>query len=129
MAEGVRFQIVGERFAVVKLPAGAPIPAAPAAAEIWSATITPTEVSLICGEEHVPNCEPISVERTWRCIMVAGPMEFELKGILASLLVPLAEAKISVLAMSTYNTDYIFVKERHLDNAIAVLVTAGHRWG
>jgi len=127
MAEGIEFELLAERFAVVKLPTGAEVPVAPSAATFWSLTVTAGEISLICAEENVPTNPDCQIERMWRCLKVAGPMEFELKGILLSLLEPLAGASVSVLAMSTYDTDFVFVKERALERALAALTEAGHR--
>jgi len=62
----------------------------------------------------------------WRCLKVLGPLDFSLTGILASLAVPLAEASVSIFAMSTYNTDYILVREGDLEKAKQVLLAIGH---
>lgn len=72
-----------------------------------------------------------AVEGGWRCLRVGGRLDFGLTGILASLVGPLAEAGISVFALSTYDTDYLLVKEDVLAEAVEVLVWAGHqvtRW-
>ncbi len=124
---GVEFRVLDGLFTIVKLPPGSPVPPVPAGATFWSATVTEEEVSLVCSEADVPENPDIYLERTWRCLKVAGPLEFELKGILASLLNPLADASISVFAISTYHTDYIFVKEFVLEKAVEALVGAGHR--
>jgi len=127
MAEGIEFELLAERYAVVKLPAGAGLPLAPGKTSFWSLTITSSETSLICPEEYVPTNPDCQIERMWRCLKVAGPLEFELKGILLSLLDPLAAASVGVLAMSTYDTDFIFVKEHALERALEALARAGHR--
>ena len=66
------------------------------------------------------------METGWRCLVVEGPLEFTQVGVLASLVQPLAEAQISIFVLSTYDTDYLLVKEHHLDNALAALRAAGH---
>lgn len=124
---GVEIRVLDGRFAIVKLPAGSPVPPAPAGALLWSATVTEEEVSLICREDDVPASSEIAVERAWRSLKVTGPLEFELKGILLSLLGPLADAGLSVFALSTYHTDYIFVKEVFVAEAVRALTDAGHR--
>ena len=55
-----------------------------------------------------------------------GALDFSLTGILASITNPLARAKIPVFVISTYDTDYIFVRENHLSQAISVLIKEGH---
>jgi hypothetical protein len=57
-----------------------------------------------------------------------GPLDFSLTGILAGLAVPLAEAEVSIFAVSTYVTDYILVREYQLDRACATLLAAGHNF-
>ena len=88
----------------------------------FSMTRTPDELSIVCNEEIVP--DGVACEKGWHCLQVKGPLDFALTGILASLAAPLAEAGISIFAISTYDTDYFLVKE--LDRAIAVLFKAGH---
>ncbi|GEA14854.1 MAG: uncharacterized protein PWR22_2160 [Moorella sp. (in: firmicutes)] len=57
---------------------------------------------------------------------IEGPLDFSLTGILASLVTPLAKAGISIFAISTYDTDYLLVKEEQLGLAIRVLKQSGH---
>jgi hypothetical protein len=66
------------------------------------------------------------VEGGWRALKVAGPLDFELVGILASLAVPLARSGVSIFAVSTYNTDYVLVKASLLDRAARTLREHGH---
>lgn len=126
MAEAVEFEVLPGRFALLKLPPDAKVPSAPSGALLWSETVTTEEISLICPEELIPKCPLLEIERSWRCIKVAGPLDFQLKGILVSLLKPLAEANVSVFALSTFFTDYILVKEHALPNAVSALAGAGH---
>jgi len=65
----------------------------------------------------------------WRALKVAGPLDFSLTGVLASLLAPLAEVRVSVFALSTYETDYLLVKEASLAQAVEALGRAGHQVG
>ena len=91
----------------------------------FSVTCTGDELSIVAEESFVhPAAE---IERGWRAIKVKGPLDFALKGILASLLNPLNDAGVSVFALSTYTTDYIFVLDYQLEKAISALETAGHR--
>lgn len=111
-------------FAVCRLSADAPLPAWAAAGSFVSITRTLDELSIVCRGEHVPDgvrCEP-----GWRCLRVAGPLDFTLAGVLASLLAPLADAGIPVFVVSTFDTDYLLVKEDRLDAAVNVLQSAGH---
>ncbi|HTS31970.1 MAG TPA: ACT domain-containing protein [Bryobacteraceae bacterium] len=95
-----------------------------AASGFCSLTRTADEWSVVCREDAVPGgvqCEP-----GWRIFQVAGPLEFSLAGILASIAGPLADAGVSIFALSTYDTDYVMVKARNAAAAARVLAGAGH---
>ena len=70
--------------------------------------------------------EGVVAERGWRCLRVAGTIPFSVVGVLASLAAPLAEAGISVFAVSTFDTDYLLVKAADFEKAITALTQAGH---
>ena len=78
----------------------------------------------MCEESSVP--PDIRSERDWRGLMVAGPLHFALTGILLTLAEPLAQAGISLFAVSTFDTDYILVKDEHFLEAKKVLADHGH---
>ena len=125
MAPTQRFTVLDPRFAVCRMSPGSTIPGSPAAAEFWSLSITRDEISLVCEESLVPSgCT--SIERTWRAIKVLGPLDFSLQGVMASLVGPLAEMHLGVFVVSTYDTDYVLVKEFDLEPAVRTLQAAGH---
>lgn len=115
-----------ERLSYCRLASGAPIPEwASGSTAFTSITRTRDELSIVCEERRVPLA--VKQESGWRLFKVAGPMDFSLVGILASLAGPLARARISIMAVSTFDTDYLMVKEPKLREAIKVLKAAGHR--
>lgn len=116
--------LLADEMSVVRLAAGMQIPAWAASASFFSITRTPDELSILCPTAQVP--AGVLVEQGWRCLQVAGPLDFGLVGVLASLLGPLREAGISVFVISTYDTDYVLVKEAQLSRALASLRAAGH---
>ncbi len=141
-AHRLRLDLLPDRLAVCRLDPGAPLPdaallppaapppgatrlAAPArGGAIFSVTRTGEELSIVCNEDLAP---PGSrVERGWRCLQVAGPLQFSLTGVLAALAVPLAERGVSIFALSTFDTDYLLVKSEQLETAAAALREAGH---
>ena len=124
MAQTQRFTVLDHRFAVCRLAPGSPLPSVPAEATLWTLTVTADEISLVCNEASAPRSE--AVERSWRAIKIVGPLDFSLQGVLSSLLSPLAEMQMGVFVISTYDTDYILVKEFDLAGAIAALESAGH---
>jgi uncharacterized protein len=89
-----------------------------------SLTRTPEELSIVCQQDNVP--DDIEAERGWCCVQVQGAFDFSAAGVHASLAVPLAKADISVLAIATYATDYLLIKEEDVDRALLVLEQAGH---
>jgi hypothetical protein len=66
-------------------------------------------------------------EPGWQALEIAGPLDFNLTGILSSLLTPLAKASISIFAISTFDTDYVLVKTHRINEAVAVLRAASHQ--
>ena len=89
-----------------------------------SLTRTHEELSIVCQQDNVP--DDIEAERGWRCLQVQGAFDFSAAGVHASLAIPLAEADISVLAIATYATDYLLIKEKNVERALQVLEQAGH---
>ena len=87
--------------------------------EFVSVTRTADELSVVCAESLAP--AGAKVQEGWRAFKVQGPLDFALTGVLSRLLEPLAEAKISVFTVATYDTDYILVREPELAAAAAVL--------
>jgi len=116
--------VVDGVFAVCRLEPGAPIPIWSTADDFFSITRTADELSVVCRQDAVP--DGINCERGWRCLRVAGTIPFSVVGVLASLTAPLAEAGISVFAISTFDTDYLLVKENDLAAALAAFRRAGH---
>ncbi len=120
---GQRFRPLPDTFAVCRLERGAPWPAWARGAFV-SVTATEDELSVVCPAAGVP--PEVRAERDWRVLKIAGPFAFSTVGVLASLAAPLAQAGISLLTISTYDTDYVFVKSDALERASATLVAAGH---
>jgi hypothetical protein len=91
-----------------------------------TATIrTAGELSGVCAVESVPTVAS-NVQGPWTVLEVAGPLEFSLTGVLASIAVPLAEAGVSIFAVSTFDTDYVLVPSEDADRGVAALRSAGH---
>lgn len=86
---------------------------------------TDEELSLVCRTEHAPK-SIAAREDGWRCFRIEGVLDFSLIGILSKLTAVLAEEGIGVFAVSTYNTDYILVKEERFAKALEALGKAGY---
>jgi hypothetical protein len=117
------FILLPDLYGVCRLGQGASFPEW-ATGEFVSITRTSDELSVICLEKLIPDA--VRCERGWRSLRVAGSMEFSLIGVVASFVKPLAEAGISVFVISTFDTDYLLVKENDLANVVSALHAAGH---
>ena len=113
-------------FAVCQLDPKAPLPAWANAGSsaLVSVTRTANELSIVCAQEDAP--DDVRQERDWRCLMVEGPLDFSLTGVLSALLAPLADAGVSIFALSTFDTDYLLVRAAQLGLAVEALSAAGH---
>jgi hypothetical protein len=116
--------VLPQRFAICRLDPDDTIPDWLSRHPFWAVTRTDEELSVVLPEESVP--AGWKGEKGWRCLKVHGPLDFSLTGILASLATPLAEASISIFAISTYDTDYILLRDEDLDKAKNVLAECGH---
>ena len=116
--------VMPERMAICHLPPNDYLPTTLGRAQFLSVTRTDEGYSIVLPEESVPT--DWKAERGWRGLKVQGPLDFDLTGVLASLAAPLAEASVSIFAISTYNTDYILVKENDLEKAKQALRASGH---
>lgn len=119
----LRLSILPQRLAVCRLAATDAIPPWIRGA-FTSITRTDDELSIICDEEAVP--DDARCERGWRALKVEGPIPFEVTGVAAALIAPLAEARISVFLMATFDTDYLLLKEDVFARAVEILRAAGH---
>ncbi len=118
--------LLPEDYAVCRLEPGSGLPAGlDQAAGVISVTWTADETSIICTADLAP--ENATVNTPWRCLRVDGPVNLALTGILASLVNPLAEARVNVFAFSTHDTDYVLVPAVRLGEALAALTAAGPR--
>lgn len=118
--------LLPEEYAVCRLPAGSASPTGlEAGTGVVSVTWTPDELSVICPAHQAP--AGATVEGPWRCFRVNGLVNLAMTGVLASLVSPLADARVNVFAFSTFDTDYILVPTVRLTEAFAALTAAGHR--
>ena len=86
---------------------------------------TDEELSLVCRTEDTPE-NTVERDDGWRGFRIQGTLDFSLIGILSKLSGILAEQKIGIFAVSTYNTDYILVKEENYERALTILAAEGY---
>jgi len=80
---------------------------------------------VVCEAESVP--AEIKADRGWACLKLQGPFPFSETGILSSFIGPLAANAIPIFAISTYDTDYVLIKEEFVEKALSTLRKAGHK--
>lgn len=117
-------EALAERLAVVALPLSGPPPAWSETGPVTALVRTRDERTAVCAEAAVP--ADARAERGWRALRLVGPFPFELTGVLHAALEPLARAGVAIFAFSTFDTDYVLVKDDRLAAAIAALRAAGH---
>ena len=120
------FITLKETFNLYRLNPGTALPKAVFESSFYSITRTADEVSIMVSDQVVID-EQI-FEPGWKALKVAGPLDFSLTGILAGIATSLAQANISIFAISSFDTDYIFIKREKLENALAALSAAGHHF-
>jgi uncharacterized protein len=120
----LKFRVLGELLAVCRLAANADIPEWVQTKKFQCVTRTADELSIVCTENNLP--EDAIAERGWVSLKLEGPFPFSMTGVLASFLQPLAQARIPIFAISTFDTDYVLLKQKDLEHALTALCAAGH---
>ena len=121
----LELSLLSERFAVAQLPPTADLPLPRPPASFHSITRTEDELSVVCPESDLP--ENVRAQTGWRALKVHGPFALSEVGVLSALAAPLAEARISLFVISTFNTDYLLIHTEQLPSAVTALERAGHR--
>lgn len=116
--------LLPESYAIVGLSPREELPAWATGGPFFSVTRTSEELSIIVEESRVP--AGVQSQGAWRVIKVHGPFVLTEVGVLAALAGPLAAAKISLLVVTTFDTDYLLVSSDTLEAAITTLERAGH---
>ena len=112
-------KLLKEKYGVCRLDKNELIPKWAQNSDFFSITKTCDELSIVCIQDDIPN--NILCEKDWRILKIEGPLDFSLIGILASISTILAQSGISIFAISTYDTDYILVKNKNIGDAIQAL--------
>ena len=117
-------KLLPQPLAIARLAPDADVPAWALRGSFVSVIRTVAELSVVAPDAAVP--AHVQAERGWRALHVDCTLDFGLTGILAALAVPLAEAEVSIFALSTYATDYVLIRESRLPTALEALRAAGH---
>lgn len=122
----MRLTLLPETFAVCRLSPEQDVPqwVWQNKATLLSVTYTTDELSIVCPQTLPPS--GVQYEGSWKAIRIQGPLDFSLTGILVALAAPLAAAHIPIFALSTFDTDYILIKEEYSERARGVLEENGN---
>lgn len=121
----LRFRLISGKFAVCRLDAASPIPEwALRSSTLMAFVRTSDELSIVCPAEDV--AAGIHAEYGWICLKLLGPFPFSMTGVLSSFIAPLSLNEISIFALSTFDTDYVLIKEESWEHAHKILQAAGH---
>ena len=118
------FTVIQERLGICRLAAGVDVPLWALSPIFSSVTVTADETSIICPEAEVPT--GVKCDRGWLAIKIESPLDLSEVGIVLSLASPLANAGVSIFVVSTYETDYVLVREGQLRTALSALAEDGH---
>jgi hypothetical protein len=119
----LNLSLLNDTYAVCRLPVSNPVQ--PQLTGAFSLLVqAPDETTLVCTLDHVP--AGAEIDAGWCCFRIDQTFDFSVPGILASVLEPLAKARIGIFATSTFSTDYVLVKAEDLDRAVETLKAAGH---
>jgi len=120
--QALSLRVLQSRLAICRLAADAPVPSW-AGGSFVSITRTSAELSVVCDESGVP--DDVIAARGYGAIEVIGPIPLDVVGVMAKLSGALARAGISLCAIATYDTDYVLMQERDLEQAVEALREAG----
>jgi hypothetical protein len=125
----LKYRVLEERLVVCRLVSDDPIPAWALEGGFFCVVRTSDELSIVCAEGVCTDdrLRPGAIaERGWVPLKFEGPFPASMTGVLASIVQPLADAKIPVFAISTFDTDYVLIKREDSKRAVVVLGAAGH---
>jgi len=121
----LKYTVLPERLAVCRLDPSAPVPAGALDGAFFCVARTSDDLSIVCDEDRVP--EECRAETGWTALKLEGPFPFSMTGVLAAFLDPLAQAKVPIFAISTFDTDYVLIKQEDRERAVQALAAAGHQ--
>ncbi|MGE3623663.1 MAG: ACT domain-containing protein [Bdellovibrionales bacterium] len=121
---GLTLRVYEEPISLCQLPSDVAAPASILTQPFTYFFRTRDEATLICPTALVP--ENVKTEHGFLAIEFVGPFDFALTGILTQVANPLADAGVSIVALSTFTTDYILIKAAHCDTALTAIRRAGH---
>lgn len=122
----MELKILKDTYAICKFKPDSNMPNPLINSDFFSVTKTQDELSVVCKQSQI-TANQIEINRDWRILKIIGPLDFSLVGIIAEISGLLSKSKISIFTISTYDTDYILVKNKNLEKAVEVLESNGKK--
>jgi uncharacterized protein len=120
----LKFLWIPGGFAVCQLPPTSSMPDWATRGSFVSITRTAEELSIVCPDENVP--KDVKADKQWVCFKLEGPFPFTQTGVLLSFIRPLSENGVPIFAVSTFNTDYVLIKQEFVGTALDAVREVGH---
>lgn len=124
-SRSLELTLLPQQFAIARLAVDTPIPEWATKGAFFSVSSTEDELSVVTEAVNVP--ADVKFQAGWRILKVQGPFVLSEIGVLASLASPIAEAGVSLFAISTFDTDYLLISADQLEKASSALERAGHK--
>jgi hypothetical protein len=121
----INFKLLHGQYTIVQFPPESEIPTWIQGDDFIALVRTRDELSIVCESELTPN--DVRSDQCWRILKVDEILDFSLVGILAQISTILASEGVSIFVISTYNTDYLMIKDEQLRKAVVALQQAGHK--
>lgn len=111
---------------IVKISKPIELPAS--TTHLFNQTVTHDEISLVAPTNFCRSLSSLIVEQHggWQAIKINALLDFSMVGVIASLCQPLADKQVSVFVISTFNTDYLLIQQKHIGKALSILRQLGH---
>jgi len=123
----LNFEILDSLYAIYRFDTNAQLPDWIYQSEFYSVTKTRDEISVVTSQQIIETHD-VKSSNNWRILKIIGPLDFSLVGIIADIAGILKREQISIFTISTYDTDYIHVKENNLEKAVKALKERGHKF-
>jgi len=120
----LKFRQLPGLYTIMRQPPDAPVPEWAAKGDLTSITRTADELSIVCPADNIP--KTVEPGPRWICLKLEGPFPFSQAGVLLSFIEPLSSHGVPIFAISTYDTDYVFIPQEHTDRTLVFLREAGH---
>jgi len=125
LAKSINLKVLPDAYSISRLNGDEKFPSWADGAGFVSISRSPEELSIVCLQSRVP--EGVKVDRDWRCVQFVGPFAFDETGIILSVIRPLTESSFGVFVVSTFDGDYMLLKETDFEKGLSVLTEAGHK--